>query len=128
MGAREVSSGGNDCVLVSDCTEYFYEALGALFAEIKPVNEDLVQLRVSFVSANEPFKHVEGIRMGTRRLDIKNKKIVQEIRTSGFLERWYRYSIRAVSKSRWFGGQTTNAEICEMRRLWLTGLYFREIC
>ena len=79
MGAREVSSGGNDCDLVSDRTEDFYETLGALIAEIKPMDEDLVQLRISSVRANEPFKHVEGTRIGTRRLDIKKKKSVQRL-------------------------------------------------
>ncbi len=36
--ADEVSSGDDDCVLVSNPTNDFYENLGALFADCKPVN------------------------------------------------------------------------------------------
>lgn len=39
--AGEVSSGDNDYVLVSDPTEEFYEYLGAVFADCKPVDENL---------------------------------------------------------------------------------------
>ena len=70
----EVNSGDNDCVLVSNPNKDFYENLEALFAD--PVDEDLVQLRVSSV---ELFEHVEGTRIGTRSLDIKSKKTVQRL-------------------------------------------------
>lgn len=74
-----MSSGDDDCVLVPDPADDFYENLGALFVDYKPVDEDLVQLHVSRISAIEPLKHVEGIRIGTRRLNIKSKKTVQRL-------------------------------------------------
>lgn len=65
----EMSSSDNTCILVSDPTEDVYEDLEVLFADCEPMDEDLVQPRISTV---EPFKHVEG----TRKLDIKCKKSV----------------------------------------------------
>ena len=92
--ADEVSSGEDDCVLVSEPTDDFYKNLGALFADCKPVEEDVVQLHVSSVSTIEPLKHVKGIRIGTRRLKIRSKKTVQRLE-----EKWYRYSRRAASRT-----------------------------
>lgn len=43
--AGEVNSSDDACILVSDPTEDLHEKLEALFADSKPVNEDLVQLR-----------------------------------------------------------------------------------
>lgn len=63
-----MNSGDNDCVLVSNPNEDFYDDLKALSSE--PVDEDLEQLRVSPI---ELFEHVEGTRIGTRILDIKRR-------------------------------------------------------
>lgn len=72
--ADEVSSGEDDCILVSDPTDEFYEHLGAWFADCKHVDKDVVQLHVSSVSAIEPLKHVEGIRIGTRKAEHQEQK------------------------------------------------------
>ena len=93
--------------MVSDPTEDFYDNLEALFADCKPVDGDLVQLRVSSV---EPFKHVEGTRIGTRSLDIKSKKTVKRLESQAPQEGWYRYRKRAVSRAWSFGDRAANAE------------------
>lgn len=64
--------GDNDCVLVMNPNEDFYDDFKALFAE--PVDKDLVHRHVGFC---EPLEHVEGTRVGTQSFDIKSKKIVQ---------------------------------------------------
>lgn len=43
------------------------------------MDKDLEQPRASSVSTIEPLKHVEGTRNGTRRLNIKGKRILQRL-------------------------------------------------
>lgn len=64
---------GDDCVLVSDSTKDSYENLGALFANCQPVDKDLMHSMSVPVIAIGPFEYAEGTKMGTCRLDIKNK-------------------------------------------------------
>ena len=69
-----MNSGDNNCVLVPNSDEDFYDDLEALSAE--PLDEDLEQLRVNSV---EPFEHVESTRISTQSLNIKSKKTVERL-------------------------------------------------
>ena len=51
----------DDCILISDPSEYFYEGLGALFTDLKPGDEKVVQLHVDSVTVVEPFDDTIGI-------------------------------------------------------------------
>ncbi len=46
----EVRSGVNDCILISDLAENFYEDLGTLFTSLKPGIEKIGQLYVDCVT------------------------------------------------------------------------------
>ena len=59
--ADKANSSNNDYVLVSDPAEDFYEDLGALFTDLKPGDEKVVQLHVDFVTVVEPFDDTIGI-------------------------------------------------------------------
>ncbi|MCJ1348040.1 hypothetical protein MMC31_006271 [Peltigera leucophlebia] len=76
--AGEVSSSDNDSFLVSDPTDDFYENLGALFADCKPVDEDLEQLRVSSVSIVEPVEDAAAAKTDPNRPNTKTRKAVRE--------------------------------------------------
>ena len=72
--AGEVSLGADDCVLISNSAEDFDEDLGALFTDLKPGDEKVVQLHVDSVIVVEPFDNTIGIRGYSYRPDTSNKK------------------------------------------------------
>ncbi|MCJ1349385.1 hypothetical protein MMC31_007625 [Peltigera leucophlebia] len=76
--AGEVSTSDNDRFLVSDPTDDFYASLGALFADCKPVDEDLEQIRVSSVSIVEPVEDAAAAKTDPNRPNTKTRKAVRE--------------------------------------------------
>ena len=60
--AGEVRSGVDDCMLISDPAEYFYEDLGTLFNHLKPRDEEVGQLSADSVTVVEPFDDTIGLR------------------------------------------------------------------
>ena len=71
--AGEVSLGADDCILISDPAEDFYEDLGALFTDFKPGDEKVV-LHVDSVTVVEPFDNTIGIGKYTHRPDTSSKR------------------------------------------------------
>lgn len=57
-----------------DPAEDFYEDLGALFTDIKPGDEKVVQLHVDSVTVIEPFGDTIGIGRYTQGPDTRSKR------------------------------------------------------
>ena len=76
--AGEVSTSDNDRFLVSDTTNDFYANLGALFADCKPVDEDLEQIRVSSISIVEPVEDATAAKTDPNRPNTKTRKAVRK--------------------------------------------------
>ncbi len=70
----EVSSGADDCMLVSDPAENFYEDLVTLFPDLKPGNEKVRQLHVDSVTVVEPFDNTICLGRYTHTPDSSSKR------------------------------------------------------
>lgn len=66
----------NDCVLVLDPNDNFYNNFKALFAEPVDKYKDLVH---HCAGPREFFERVESTKISTQSLDIKNKKTIQRL-------------------------------------------------
>ncbi len=72
--AGEVSSGADDCMLISDPAEDFNEDLGTLFPDLKPGDKKAGQLCVDSVTVVKPFDDTIGLRRCAHRPDSSNKR------------------------------------------------------
>lgn len=72
--AGEVRSGANDCILISDPAEYFYEDLAPLFVDLKPRDEEVGQFHVDSVTVLEPFDDTTGFERHAHKPDSSSKR------------------------------------------------------
>ena len=74
INAGEVSSGADDCMLISDSAKDFYKDLGTLFTDLKPGDEKVGKLHVDFVSVAEPLDDTIGFGRYAHRPDSSSKR------------------------------------------------------
>ena len=69
-----VRLGPDDCMLVSDPAEYFYEDLATLFIDLKPRDEEVGQNHVDSVTVVEPLGNIIGLGRYAHKPDNSCKK------------------------------------------------------
>lgn len=69
-----MSSGADDCILIFDPAEDFYEDLDALFTDLELRDEKVVQLHVDSATVVESFDDTIGFGRYTHRPDTSSKR------------------------------------------------------
>ena len=74
IGAGEVNSGANDCVLISDPTKNFYEDLVTLFPDLKSGDKKVEQLYINSAIVVDSCDNTIGFRRYTQKPDTGSKR------------------------------------------------------
>ncbi len=70
----KVRSGVDDCILISDPVENFYEDLGTLFTNLKPGIEKIGQLHVNCITIVKPLDNTISLEKYTLKLNSSSKR------------------------------------------------------
>ena len=82
VSAGEVSSGADDCMLISDSAENFYEDLGTLFTDLKPGDEKVEQIHIDSGIVAESIDNTISFGRYSQRPDTSSKSTSRKFLSS----------------------------------------------
>ena len=74
VSTGEVSSGADDCILISGSAEDFYNDLGTLFTDLEPADEKVGKIHVDFVTVAVPLDDTIGFERYAHSPDSSSKR------------------------------------------------------